>query len=203
MKWSKRPKSLTEKGEFSPHVLPISGRSPKEMLGASWHWQVGINPWQVSAISRMRSPWNRRAGLLTCFTQGVSFVHAKHRRVSKVQQKTCSLGEQKLELQASLPCPEGSQTSPQDERLLLNHTKTLGFLSSREEFNPSPETRLDRSELLVIKFIKETEKASDIDIRRGWKEYHLLVLAMELYTLQWIKRMSGGCKDLTRPTPII
>ena len=30
-----------------------------------------------------------------------------------------------------------------------------------------------------------------------------LVLAMELYTLQWIQRMSGGYKDLTRPTPII
>ena len=150
MKWSKRTKSLTEKGEFSPHALPISGLFPKETLGASWHWQVGINPWQVSAISRMRSPWNRRAGLLTCFMQDVSFIHAnRHHRVSKVHQKMCSLGEQKLELQASLPCPEGSWTSPQDERLLLNHAKTLGFLSSRgEEFNPGPEMRLDRSELL-------------------------------------------------------
>ena len=44
MKWSKRPKSLTEKGEFGPHALPISGRFPKESLGVSWHWQVGINP---------------------------------------------------------------------------------------------------------------------------------------------------------------
>ena len=38
----------------------------------------------------------------------------------------------------------------------------------------------------VIKFysgIKEIEKASDIGIRRGLKEYPLLVLAMELYTL--------------------
>ena len=33
-----------EKGEFSPHALPISGQLPKEILGASWHWQVGINP---------------------------------------------------------------------------------------------------------------------------------------------------------------
>ena len=34
------------------------------------------------------------------------------------------------------------------ERLLLN--KTLGFLASRgDEFNPGPETRLDRSELLI------------------------------------------------------
>ena len=27
MKWSKRLKSLTEKGEFSPHALPISARA--------------------------------------------------------------------------------------------------------------------------------------------------------------------------------
>ena len=33
MKWSKRPKSLTEKGGFSPHALPISGRSPKGDIG--------------------------------------------------------------------------------------------------------------------------------------------------------------------------
>ena len=44
MTWSKRPKSLTEKGEFGPHALPISSWFLKEMVGASWHWQVGINP---------------------------------------------------------------------------------------------------------------------------------------------------------------
>ena len=88
----------------------------------------------------------------------------------------CSLGEE-LELQASLPCPEESQTSPQDERSLLNHTKMPGFLASRrEELNLGPEMRLDRSELCIIKFylsIKEIEKASDIGIRRGQKEYPL------------------------------
>ena len=34
------------------------------------------------------------------------------------------------------------------ERLFLNHAKTLAFLASGEEFNPGPEMRLDRSELL-------------------------------------------------------
>jgi len=57
---------------------------------------------------------------------------------------------------------------------LLNE-KTPGFLTSgEEEFYPGPETRLDRSELLcnkVLLSIKEIEKASDIDIRRGPKEY--------------------------------
>ena len=36
----------------------------------------------------------------------------------------------------------------------LNHTNTPGFLASRgEEFNPGPETRLDRSELLCNKVL--------------------------------------------------
>ena len=44
--------------------------------------------------------------------------------------------------------------SPQDERLLLNHTKTLGFLTpGGEEFNPGPEMRLDHSELLCNKVL--------------------------------------------------
>ena len=71
----RRPKSLTKKGEFGPHALPISGQFPKETLGASWHWQVGINPRQVSAISHVRLPWKRKAGFFTCFAQGMSFIH--------------------------------------------------------------------------------------------------------------------------------
>ena len=40
------------------------------------------------------------------------------------------------------------------ERLFLNHAKTPGFLASEgEEFNPGPETRLDRSELLSNKIL--------------------------------------------------
>ena len=42
------------------------------------------------------------------------------------------------------------------ERLLLNLAKTPGFLAPRgEEFNPGPETRLDRSELLCYKVLLE------------------------------------------------
>ena len=42
----------------------------------------------------------------------------------------------------------------QSERLWLNLKKTLGFLGSGgEEFNPGPETRLDRSELLCNKVL--------------------------------------------------
>ena len=61
------------------------------------------------------------------------------------------------------------------ERLLLNHSKTQGFLApGGEEFNLGPETSLYHSEFCVIKFyssIKEIEKPSDIGIRRGQKGY--------------------------------
>ena len=43
--------------------------------------------------------------------------------------------------------------SPQDERLLLND-KTPGFLASGgDKFNPGPESRLDRSDLLCNKVL--------------------------------------------------
>ena len=46
------------------------------------------------------------------------------------------------------------QLSHPYERLLLNHANTPGFLApGGEEFNPGPETRLDRSELLCNKVL--------------------------------------------------
>ena len=46
----------------------------------------------------------------------------------------------------------GSLSREDPERLLLNHAKTLGSLASGgEEFNPGPEVRLGRSELLCNK----------------------------------------------------
>ena len=49
---------------------------------------------------------------------------------------------------------ESKGKSHETERLLLNHAKTPGFLAPRgEEFNPEPETRLDRSELLCNKVL--------------------------------------------------
>ena len=49
----KETEKLDQKGEFTPHTLPISGGPPKGAMGAAWCWQVGINPQQVSVI---RSP---------------------------------------------------------------------------------------------------------------------------------------------------
>ena len=40
-----------------------------------------------------------------------------------------------------------------NERLLLNHANTLGFLAPGGEFNLGPETRLDHSELLCNKVL--------------------------------------------------
>ena len=49
---------------------------------------------------------------------------------------------------------EGLISSGGSERLLLNHANTLGFLApGGEEFNPGPETRLDRSELSCNKVL--------------------------------------------------
>ena len=57
----------------------------------------------------------------------------------------------------------------------------LGFLASREEFNLGPETRLDHSELLCDKVIKQKKKASGIDIRKRQEECPLLVFSWILY----------------------
>ena len=49
---------------------------------------------------------------------------------------------------------ESSRKTSVSEMLLLNHAKTRVFLAPRgEEFNPGPETRLDRSELLCNKVL--------------------------------------------------
>ena len=72
----KETEKLTEKGEFSSHALPISVWFPKETLVASWHWQVSMNPRQVSAISLMRSPRNHRAG---------RFIHSHKHTVELVK----------------------------------------------------------------------------------------------------------------------
>ena len=78
---------------------------------------------------------------------------------------------------------------PLPERLLLNHAETPGFLASGgEEFNPGPEMRLDHSELLcnkvLLKYKGDRESFRHRHQKGVEKSTHLLVLAMELYTLQ-------------------
>ena len=56
------------------------------------------------------------------------------------------------------------------ERLLLNHTKTLGFLAfGEEEFNLGPETRLDGSELLWNKVLLKYKEDRESFLHRHQK----------------------------------
>ena len=59
-------------------------------------------------------------------------------------------------------------------KVVAEPRKMPGYLGSRGKFSPGPVTRLDCSELLcnnvLTESMKEIEKASDIDIRRGQKE---------------------------------
>ena len=58
------------------------------------------------------------------------------------------------ELQELVMDREAWHAAIHSERLLLNHVNTPGFLAlGGEEFNPGPETRLDRSELLCNKVL--------------------------------------------------
>ena len=57
------------------------------------------SPDRVSAISHMRTPWNRRSGHSSCFALAWASLSINHTqaycRVSKVKQKMCLLGEQR------------------------------------------------------------------------------------------------------------
>ena len=90
------------------------------------------------------------------------FIHPRKHTVElvKCSRKHVRQENKELELQASLPCPEEFWMSPQDEKLLLNHTKTPGFLASRgEEFSLGPVTKLNRSDVLcntvLLKYKRE------------------------------------------------
>ena len=155
MKRSKRPKSLTEKGEFGPHTLPVSGQSPKGDMGcllalASWYKPpTGFchKPYEVTMEPQSRAPHLLCSGC---------FIHPRKHTVELVKYSRKSVRKQnkELEFQASLPCPEESRMRPQDERLLLNLAKMLVCLASGgEEFNLGPETRLGHSQLLCNKVL--------------------------------------------------
>ena len=106
-------------------------------------------PYEIDVEPQIRAPHLLHIG---------HFIHSHKHTVELVKySRKCVRQEKKeLELQASLSCPEESWTGPQDERSLLNHAKTPGFLASGgEEFNPGPEMRLDHLELLCNKvFLK-------------------------------------------------
>ena len=122
--------------------------------------------------SHIWSPWKPRAGLCLFCAGHVIHSHRHTCRVRKVQQKTCSLGEQRTRARSILIYLVPDE--PPRWKVAAEPQKMLGFLASRgEEFNLGLEMRLDHSELLCNKVLfkyKEIEKASVIDIRRGQKE---------------------------------
>ena len=84
MKWSKRPKSLTEKGELGPHALPVSGRFPKGDFGcllalAGWYKPLTVfchKPYEVAAEPQSRAPHLLGAG---------HFIHSHKHTVELVR----------------------------------------------------------------------------------------------------------------------
>ena len=97
-------------------------------------------PYEITVEPQSRAPYFLHAGcVIHSHKHTVELVKCSRKRVCQENKE--------LELQASLLCPEGYLTSPQDERLLLKHKKMPGFLASRgEEFNPGP------GSFCVIKF---------------------------------------------------
>ena len=127
----------------------------------SWrrYWvPLGIGRWYKPPTGFCHKPYEviaepqSRAPQLFC-TGSVTHSHKHTVELVKYSRKHVLQENKELELQVSLPCPEGSRMSPQDERLLLND-KMPGFLvSGGDDYNPGPETRLDRSELLWNKVL--------------------------------------------------
>ena len=106
--------------------LPHYRQVPHHLNLQEIYWQVGINPWQgfchklyeVTMEPRSKAPHLLRTGR-------VIHWHKHTIELVKYSRKHVHLENKELELQASLPCPEESRMSPQDERLLLNHKRHL------------------------------------------------------------------------------
>ena len=59
------------------------------------------------------------------------------------------------------------------------------IISEEEDLTPGPKTvSVTRSSVQILFKVKVTEKASDIDIRRGQESTHLTSLSGALYTFQ-------------------
>ena len=89
-------------------------------------------------------------GIYTSFIFFHSFTQA-YCRVSQVQQKTCSLGEQRTRFPSILTLSWRILEEPPGWKIAAEPQKEPGFLASGgEEFNLGPVTRLDHSELLNL-----------------------------------------------------
>ena len=112
----------------------------------------------------------RNLGVFLWFSNNFSWAHLPQLLLATAHMPRACAPQQREppQWEACALQPESGPSSPQlekslysnedsaqpNERLLLNHANTPGFLApGGEEFNPGPETRLDRSELLCNKVL--------------------------------------------------
>ena len=136
---------------FFAHFWSVPKRNIGHLLALAGRYKPPTSfchkPYEITMEPQSRAPYFLHTGRV---------IHSHKHTVElvKYSRKRVCQENKELELQTSLLCPEGYRTSPQDERLLLKHKKMPGFLASGgEEFNPGPEMRLDRSELLSNKVL--------------------------------------------------
>ena len=152
---------VKETGPFSAiflHMLsPFLAASLTGRLDVSWHWQVGINPWQGSpfqgCLQSLQSTSKQQIRAPHLLRSGCVIHSHKHTVVSKVQQKTCFLGEERTSAPSVLTFSWRIPDKPPGWWVVAEPWKTPGFLASgEEEFNPGPMTRLVTQSFWVIKF---------------------------------------------------
>ena len=119
------------------------------LLGSSFQGILQARILEWVAISFSRGAPQPRDRTQVSRIAGRRFNLWSTREVSKVQQKTCLLGEQRSRASSILTLSWRILDEPPGWKVVAEPRKILGFLASGgEEFNPGPEMRLDHSELL-------------------------------------------------------
>ena len=142
---------MTEKGKFSPHTLPISGRPPRRDIGCLLALAGQYKPPTrlpflelPSVITRHCKAAEQGSSLASCRACH-SFTQA-HRRISKVKQKMCILRKQSRALCSYLVLKIPDE--PQDDSLLtVNSVRFVIF--KEEDLALRPGTKLDHSRAFV------------------------------------------------------
>ena len=132
---------MTEKGNFSPHALPISVRSPlRGIMKLSGRYKP-LTRLTLGLPSVIINPsWNHRAGLNahsianSTFLSWCFYTQVLH-RVSKVQQRMCLLGERRTRVQSILTLSWRSRMTPKMKGRCFKPCVTPGVMTSGgEEF---------------------------------------------------------------------
>ena len=117
---------MSKKGKFGPHDSPISGRSLHRNIGsllalAGWYKPLTRIPFGgcLQSLWSSTKPQSRAQHTFLVNSVSLSWYFYTHCRVSKLQQKTCLLREQRTRAPIILTSSWRSWKSPQDARLLL------------------------------------------------------------------------------------